>query len=74
MKKKLYSKFHEVEQVLFFFLFLDCVHNSPKKNERSLTKKRFITSLWRNVLSCRAQRVILSGQDSAILPTRVANH
>ena len=42
---------------------------SSHRDQKSLVNKGF----WGN-FSCQTQRVVLSGQDSSILPTPVANH
>jgi len=41
--------------------------------EQAWSIKDLLYGFWGN-FSCRTRRVVLSGQDSAILPTQVANH
>lgn len=64
---KVYSK-------SFFWLFLDRVHKvAQKKTNEARSIKAFLYGSGGN-FSCGAQRVIMRGQDSSILPARVTNH
>ena len=45
---------------------------SSHLNQTGLVNKGFI--LWEKNISCGTQQIILSGQDSTVLPTQVANH
>ena len=85
LRTVLRSRWLDIGQ-FFFCMFMDLdgieVHKLAKNRTRpisshldrtSLVNKRF--RIWLSVkFSCGKQRVVPSGQDSSILPARVANH
>ena len=78
------SRWLDFGQVLFSFacLWTETEHEFAKKErgqystiltEHTWSGKNLLYGLWGN-FSCGTQRVVPSGQDSSILPARVANH
>ena len=80
------SRWLDIGRVFFLRVFMDRdrveVHKLAKKErgqypailtEQTWSIKDLLYGSWEN-FSCRARRVVPSGQDSSILPARVANH
>ena len=86
-KKLVRSRWLDINQFFFARVFMDRhgveLHKLGKKDEAYMSHLLDRTSLvnWKDLLcgcrgnsSCGIQRVVPSGQDSFILPARVANH
>ena len=81
------STWLDIDQVLFFCVFMDRdgvkVHKLAKKNEANIYPAILTEKAWsiKDLLFCfrgnfsrEKQQMVLSGQDSFILPAQVANH